>query len=152
MKIREICAARGVRFLSIVDETAAYLRSAGISEFDFLGIGPVSDFGGWSDFRRVVDEFDVRLPTTREIEGISELAFAVKRDVVSTSTINRLRDLINRSAKTDTVVLALTELSVLFATQRSRQRSNRRYVDTLAILGDRLAEVYLDERLKAGAA
>lgn len=150
-EVEIICGSYGARFVSIVDETARYLKNAGIRTFDFLAIGAVSDFAAWSDFRRIMPQFDVYVPSDRDIAAITNLAFSVKKEVVSSATINQLRDLVNNSTKTDTVVLALTELSILFASQRSKQRSQKRFIDTLDILAQAIAKIYLDGRAAVGA-
>jgi aspartate/glutamate racemase len=150
-EIETICKSHGARFVSIVDETAQYLKNAGIQTFDFLAIGAVSDFTEWSDFRRIVTQFDVCIPNERNITAITNLAFSVKKEVVSSATINQLRDLVNHATKTDTVVFALTELSILFASQRSKQKSQKRFIDTLDILAQAIAKIYLDGRAAAGA-
>jgi len=150
-EVESICRSYGARFVSIADETAQYLKNAHIQTFDFLALGAVSDFGKWSDFRRIVEEFDVCIPSKRSIIAINSLAFSVKKEVVSGATINLLRDLVNNATKTDTVVLALTELSILFASQRSKQRSRKRFIDTLDILAQAIAKIYLDGRVALGA-
>lgn len=150
-EVEAICGSYGARFVSIVDETARYLKNASIRTFDFLAIGAVSDFASWSDFRRIMPQFDVYVPSERDIAAVTNLAFSVKKEVVSSATINQLRDLVNNSTKTDTVVLALTELSILFASQRSKQRSQKRFIDTLDILAQAVAKIYLDGRAAVGA-
>ncbi|MGH3684308.1 MAG: aspartate/glutamate racemase family protein [Pseudonocardiaceae bacterium] len=150
-EVETICRGYGARFVSIVDETARYLKNADIRTFDFLAIGAVSDFATWSDFRRIVTQFDVYVPSERNITAITNLAFSVKKEVVSSTTINQLRDLVNNATKTDTVVFALTELSILFASQRSKQKSQKRFIDTLDILAQAIAKIYLDGRAAVGA-
>jgi len=76
----------------------------------------------------------------------------VKRELVTPATVNRLRDLINRSTETDTVVLALTELSILWSRQNGPSRSGKRFIDTLDILASSMAEIYLEERIATGGA
>lgn len=150
-EVEAICSSYGARFVSIVDETARYLKTAGIQKFDFLAIGTVSDFVTWSDFRRIMAQFDVHVPRDRDIAAITNLAFSVKKEVVSSTTINKLRDLVNNATRTDTVVLALTELSILFASQKSKQRSRKRFIDTLDILARAISNIYLDGRATVGA-
>ncbi len=150
-EIESICADYGARFVSIVDETARVLERKGIRRFDFLAISPVVDFQDWSDFSRIANRFEIHVPPRKDIQAIAELAFAVKKDVITSATINKLRDLINLATLTDTVVLALTELSILFASQRDKSRSRKRFIDTLEVLADRIAEIYIAERLASGA-
>jgi aspartate/glutamate racemase len=134
-----------------VEETGRYLKNAGIQSFDFLAIESVSNLDKWSDFKRLTGDFDIRLPSAQNIAAITNLAFSVKKEVVSGKTVNRLRDLINNATETDNVVLALTELSIVFASQKSRQRSSKRFIDTLDVLAQAIAKIYLDGRVNAGA-
>ena len=76
----------------------------------------------------------------------------MKRELFTPATVNRLRDLINRSTETDTVVLALTELSILWSRQNGPPRSGKRFIDTLDILASSMAEIYLEERIATGGA
>jgi aspartate/glutamate racemase/prolyl-tRNA editing enzyme YbaK/EbsC (Cys-tRNA(Pro) deacylase) len=144
--IREVCDQYGAHFVSIVEATASALREEGVKEVVFLGIGAVSDFRHWSDFRRIASEFEFSLPSDQLVREIDDLAFLVKQKGVVSSTINPMRNLVQRAAENeDTVVLvALTELSLLVASQR---RSRRRFIDTLQILANRMGEIYLQERM-----
>jgi aspartate/glutamate racemase/prolyl-tRNA editing enzyme YbaK/EbsC (Cys-tRNA(Pro) deacylase) len=144
--IRDVCDEYGAHFVSIVEATAAVLREEGVKEVVFLGIGAVSDFQRWSDFRRISGEFKLTPPSEQLVGEIDDLAFLVKQKGVVSNTINPMRNLVQRAAQDeDTVVLvALTELSLLVASQR---RSRRRFIDTLEILASRMGEIYLQERI-----
>jgi aspartate/glutamate racemase len=142
-EIGKICAENGVTYVSIVQETANFLRAENVERFDLLAITPVVDFALWS-------EFDLHVPSQRHLEAMMALGFAVKREVVSPVTLNRLRDLVKQSSKTDTVVIALTELSILVHSQKQKQKSSKRFIDTLDVLARRLAAIHDDDRLAHG--
>ncbi len=145
-EIHEVCDEHGAHFVSIVDATAAALRDEGVKDVVFLGIGAVSDFERWSDFRRIGDEFEFKLPSGELVEEIDDLAFLVKQKGVVSSTINPMRNLVRRAATSEdaVVLVALTELSLLVASQR---RLRRRFIDTLQILAERMADIYVQERI-----
>jgi aspartate/glutamate racemase len=145
--IAEACRAHGARFVSLVDETADYLHREGITSFDFFGISAVTDFGGFSAFDRFADEFEVHRPDERTVEMINQVAFDVKQSGVAAGPVNKLRDLVNNASVTGAIVVALTELSEVIVTQR--RRGAKRIVDTLDILGQRMAEIYLSDRTRA---
>lgn len=146
-EVRRVCADHGAQFISLVDETAAVLKGANVRTFDLLGIGAVSDLQRWSDFRRITPMFDIEIPSDRNISRITELAFEVKERKVSSRAVTSLRNVINQCTVTDTVLLALTELSIVMETQK-KQRSAKRFVDTLSVLADRMADAYLEERIR----
>lgn len=144
--VREVCDAYNAQFVSMVDATAARLRELNITAAKFLGIGAVSDFEHWSDFSRLNEKFALDLPEPTSVRDIDDLAFLVKENGATPETVNPMRDLIRRTAPNegDVVVLALTELSVLIATQKG---SNRQIIDTLQILAEQMANIYLAERI-----
>jgi len=144
-EVSEVCAAHGARFVSLVDETVAYLGCQGIRTFDFFGISAVTDFGGWSAFTRLNDEFELVRPDEREVETINAVAFSVKQRGVDGRAVNRLRDLVNGASQTDTVVIALTELSSVLDLH-PKNKGEKRFVDTLQVLAAAMADIHLAER------
>jgi aspartate racemase len=144
-EVSEMCAKHGARFVSLVDETAEHLMREGIRAFDFFGISAVTDFGGWSAFTRLDDEFELLRPDTQEVERITAVAFGVKQRGVDGRAVNHLRDLLNRASRTDTVVIALTELSSILQ-DHPRSKGDKHFVDTLQVLAEEMARIYLAER------
>lgn len=147
-ELRKLCSEYQCRFVSMVDETERRLAEEGISRFDLLGIGAVTALGQWSDFGRIADRFEIHVPKPGDEAAINDLAFSIKKEGASDRNIQRLRALIARTSSTETVLLALTELSVAFAAQKESQkgsRSGKKYVDTLTVLGDAMADLYLRE-------
>ncbi len=144
-EVSEVCAAHGARFVSLVDETAAHLAREGIRAFDFFGISAVTDFGGWSAFTRLAEEFELVRPDARELETINAVAFSVKQRGVDGRAVNRLRDLVNKASETDTVVIALTELSAVLDLH-PKNKGDKRFVDTLRVLATAMADLCLAER------
>ncbi len=144
-EVRAICQEHGASFVSIVDETAAELRRHGVKQFSLLAIGDVSDLGHYSDFGRLQPEFDVLVPTGRGSERIGELAFRVKAEVNSNATRNQFNDVVKAVAKSETVLLALTELSIIYAEGRTPS-ARYRIFDTIDILSAAMADRYLIAR------
>jgi aspartate racemase len=143
--VAQLCEGFGVRFVKTADETARYLRKEGIEAFDFLGIGAVADFARWSGYGKALAGFDIRIPSAEILPEIDKLAHLIKQQVVSSTTRNKGRDLIDRGTYTQVVVLALTELSVLFSQEKAGQKSGKRFVDTLEVLAETMAEIYIQE-------
>jgi aspartate/glutamate racemase/prolyl-tRNA editing enzyme YbaK/EbsC (Cys-tRNA(Pro) deacylase) len=147
--VREVCRRHGAQFVSMVDETATVLNREGIGRFDLLGIGAVSDLRRWSDFRRIADRFTIEVPKEADIKRITDLALEVKQSSKpSGRAVSALGRLIDQATVTDTVLLALTELSLVVAKEpKLQERSSKRFIDTLSILANRMADIYLEERL-----
>jgi hypothetical protein len=81
----------------------------------------------------------VEQPTERGKQLLDELAYQVKAEGASEAGLNRLRDILRNEVASDTVVLALTELSVLLSLQRKKGKSGRLLIDPLALYADALA-------------
>ncbi len=144
-EVADVCARYDARFVSVPDETAAYLHRQGIREFDFFGISATTDFGGWSAFTELNEEFDLVRPDNRELAKITEVAFSVKQRGVDGRAVNRLRNLVTEASQTETVVIALTELSAVLH-RHPKNRGGKRIVDTLQLLAEAMAEIVLSER------
>lgn len=142
--VRAICDRNGAVFVAIAEETARYLNAQGIERFDFFGISAVNDFDGWSAFGMLDNDFELIRPHEDDIARIDKAAYDIKQRGVDARAVNHLRDLVSRASHTDTIVVALTELSVVLSSQR--RRGDKRIVDTLGILAEGIAEIVLRER------
>lgn len=143
--VAAVCAEHGAEFVSLVDETAARLRRERVTSCDFFGISAVSDFGGWSAFTPLQREVELVRPPSREVEQINAVAFSVKQRGIDGRAVNRLRDLVNNAARTETIVIALTELSAVLR-HHPKNKGDKRIVDTLEVLGAAIADRVLAER------
>ena len=141
-RIEEICNLYNVKHVKMVDVVRSYLRKEAITSFDFLGIDHVVDFDRWSAFTELSTEFDLNVPDAKVIERINQLAFEVKKSYISAKGINQLRDIIRDSTSTNTVVIALTEISVILSSQK-RNLSGKLFIDTLQLLAIAIAEIYV---------
>ena len=65
-----------------------------------------------------------------------------KKEGINGAGINKLRDLLNTATRTNTVVIALTELSILIQTQKERSRKGKTIIDTLDLLANDMANYY----------
>ncbi|HEX9940685.1 MAG TPA: aspartate/glutamate racemase family protein [Thermoanaerobaculia bacterium] len=142
-KVRKICDEYGTEFLSMAEVLATWLRHEGIQEIALVGIRHVSELGPWSAYREPLQGIRVEQPTERAKQLLDELAYQVKAEGPSEAGLNRLRDILRREVASDTVVLALTELSILLSLQRKKGRSGRLLIDPLALYAEALAAKYL---------
>jgi len=138
-QLEQLCAQHGAQYVSMSQAIHQRLSAQQVKEFDFIGISYVTDFGNWSGFDQLAQQFDIKVPDPADLQAIHELAFEVKKKAVSGKGINKLRDLINEATNTNTIVIALTEISFLLASQK-KKKSEKTYFDTLTILGEELAK------------
>ncbi|MCK4734555.1 MAG: aspartate/glutamate racemase family protein [Methanophagales archaeon] len=150
--LKTICSKFGATYVSISEVTYQYLKKDNIKEFDFLGIKYVSDFKNWSDFKNLNKEFDLNIPKEEDISKINEIAFEVKKKGKTgegMKTLRKLRKLIDDATKTNTVIFALTELSIIFKSHKKFfiKKSKKVYLDTLIILAEAIGDMYTKDYL-----
>jgi len=142
--IKEICDPKGVRYISIPEVTVNYINENGIKDFAFLGIKHVTDFENWSAFKELKN-YTVEFLDEQTLKKIDDLAYIVKQGGTTEKGINKLRDLLNQTVKSDNVIIALTELSILFKTRTKKSNSDRVYIDTLNLLARAISSLYLKD-------
>lgn len=148
-QVNEICLKYGAEFFSMYDGVDSFLISEKIKHFDFLGIKFVTDFTKWSDFKKLKENYKVEIPSEKNLEEINNIAFIVKqKGVVTSQGVNKLRDQIRNHTKTKNIIIALTEISVLLGTYPPAKGDDRRYIDTLTLLANRIADRYLKDHTK----
>jgi len=142
-QIRALCAEYKTEFISLPESVAEWLRSQGIRQVALVGISYVTELDHWSAYREPLSDFDVEGLTESAKEQINELAYQVKTEGVSEATLNRLRDILRREVRSETVILALTELSLLLQKQKTKGRSGKLLVDPLKVYAETIARKYL---------
>lgn len=142
-QIRAICEKYGTVFVSVAEVLGEWLRYSGIRELALVGIRHVSNLDEWSAYREPLRGLRVERLSDRAKELLDELAYQVKTQGATHSGLNRLRDILQKEVRSHTVVLALTELSMLLSLQRKKGRSGRRIIDPLALYAEAIARRYL---------
>lgn len=102
-KITDICNKFGAIFFNMEDSVDKYLTENRITTFDFLAIEFTSDFNYWSGFKKLAIKYNIKIPAEDKIKEISEIGYNVKQGGITSTGINKLRDLINSATTTDTV-------------------------------------------------
>ena len=143
-EIQEICKRFDVEFVSMVSAVEEVFRTEKVQQFSFLGIPCVASLGKFSAFRKWKDEFNISQLPEKEYNEINEIAYNMKQGVGGGRSIQKLRNIISQNIKTTNVLIALTELSLVLASQKRKQKSKIQYFDTLDILADKVSDRYLD--------
>jgi aspartate racemase len=142
-QIRAICGEYSTEFVSVAEVLGEWLRHQGIEELALVGIRHVSDLDEWSAYREPLQGLRVEKLSDRAKQLLAELAYQVKAEGATHPGLNRLRDILQKEVKSPTVVLALTELSILLSLQRKPGRSGRQIIDPLALYAEAIARKYL---------
>lgn len=142
-ELRRVCGAYGAEFVSMPEVVGEWARSSGIERIGLIGIRFVAELGRWSAYSDAMSGIELEVPDAQRLEEIDRLAFRVKKDGVNSSGITRLRDLIRTSVSSETVILALTELSLLVEHLRQKARGGKVLIDPLELYADALARKFV---------
>ena len=143
-KIRGITSQYGSQYISMPKVAMKYLEERKIKEFAFLGTKYVTSLDGkWTAFGGF-KKFKVVPLNESDIAKIKELAFEVKHEGITEVSLNKLRDLLNYTAKSENIMIALTEISLLLNGQKKKSRKGRNYIDTLELLAESVANEYMN--------
>lgn len=142
-QIREICEQYGAKFISIADAVKHHLQEHNIHEVALVGISYVMDFERFSAYKILEDVAEVQRISEPAQQKIHDLAYLVKKEGANNAGLQRLRDIIRQETSAQHVVIALTELSVLLASQKKPGKSQRILLDALEIYSQHIADTYL---------
>jgi len=140
--IEKICHKYNVRFVSMEEPLIAYIEKNNIENFSFLGIKYTID-KHFSGFKKIF-KHQVEFITEKALNEMSKLGFLIKKEGISSKSINQLRNIINQNTNCDIVVIALTEITILMDSQKKKSIHGKKYIDTLKLLAEYIADIYLN--------
>ena len=126
------------RYVSFVQVVQDFLQHNRIDRVALLGARPVTDFGQWSPYRRLAEHVEVELPSPTQAELLHRLIYDVKTFGGNSREIRaRFRAVLN-TLRSDTVLLACTELPLIDVEPGGRQILDvtRLVAETLARLAN----------------
>lgn len=138
-ELRVICAAHGADFLPIAEAVGRWLHGRGVGRVALLGIRYVTELDTWSAYREPLHGIDVEQLSPEAVELIHQVAYEVKTHGVNVTNLNHFRDLLRKHVRSQYVIVALTELSLLLRDKRWRGDAGKTLVDPLAIYGEAIA-------------
>jgi len=141
-KIENICKLYSVRFISIPDVITDYLKKNQVGLFDFFGISHVVDLENLSAFKDLYEQYTIPELSVDVINKISDMAFAVKGKKLNKAR-GSLINLIKNNTQHDTIIVALTEISMILSEYKDIIR-NKIVVDSLQLLANQVATVYVE--------
>lgn len=147
-ELSEIAGEYQATFISMPDIVGDWLRSREIDSVALVGVKTVAELGPWSPYREPLAGMKVEIPDDRTMAQIHQLAYEVKARGADHRGLNRLRNILQQGVKSEVVVLALTEISLVLEVQKRPQRSDRLLVDTIQLYAAELASRYLGRPLQ----
>ncbi len=124
------------KLISFADVALEYLHENDIPRIALLGAKPVTDLGPWSHYRKLVGQVEIELPDPEHAAQLHQLIHDVKTFGAHSPEIQaRFQEIVD-ALKSDTVLLACTELPLIpIKSERST------LVDVTQLVADKLAQL-----------
>ncbi len=147
--IRRVCDQYGVHFVSMPEAIGERMRAAGAQQVALVGTRFVADFTlGLSAYKEALTGLEV-VPASEEVLAqLTEIAYMVKQYGARRQELAQLRATL-AGVPQDTIVVALTELSMLLALEKSSEKARgaKRLLDPLQIYAEALAARFVGNSL-----
>jgi aspartate racemase len=138
--IHEWCDGTNTRFISMADATGDWLKENGIKGIGLVGINYVADLGHWSAYRSLSANHSIELLTGDGLAAARKIANLVKQEGPDYKLYQKLCAMLNQHVRSDDVVLALTELSLLLKFQKGAGK--KRLIDPMQLYAEALVREY----------
>jgi len=132
MSIREAFEKNGGVFVSMAEIVIAHVKLMESQSITFLGVDYVADLQGYSAYKDLKNLHVEHMPLD-VLREISELAYEVKKMQNLHRTFQKFVGLLNRHISSKDVVIALTELSILYQKFRKGKYNERNIIDSLEL-------------------
>jgi hypothetical protein len=127
----------------MAEVTGAWLRRESVTEAALVGINYVADLGHWSAYREPLAGIRIEHLNGEALERVRALANKVKQEGPNTPLLSNLGDILKDFVKSNHVVLALTELSLLLELQKDSGRSGNVLIDPMNLYAEALTREHL---------
>lgn len=147
--IADHSAKRGVKFISMAEETVKKIREKQIKEISLLGTRYVTDFTQkWSVYENAFSDIKVHTPSVKGWEKIHEIGYEIQQNGLTPRCFNWMRDLLQDEVPDSCkyVLLAMTEFTSVskHIHPKSRVLNDKILIDPIDIYGEAIACQYLD--------
>lgn len=140
-QIREIFDSKTQHFISMPETVIKYLDNEKISDAAILGINYVADLGKWSAYSPAKDlniKFEKLSADT--MKKFHEIGYDVKQMADYHKSYMKLISLIRKDIKSNNVIIALTELSILLEkSSKKNWKSDKKIIDALDLYAHEIA-------------
>jgi aspartate racemase len=120
-RIRKEFEHNGRKFVSMPETTIKYIKESKLTDIALLGIGYVANLQEYSAYTELRD-LDVEIVSDEVLAEFHKLGYEVKKMKNIPRAFLKFINLIKTEIKAKNVIIALTELSILYESQRKRSQ------------------------------
>ena len=149
-QIRELFETDGQVFFSMAETVMEHIYENNIDDVAVLGINHVADFGEMSSYKEL-SELNVETLSFETMEKIRELGYRIKGMKDMYPAFQSFINILKSDIKSKNIVIAMTELSLLFQKQANKNRtSERNIIDPLELYAKKICEKAFEESRTGG--
>ena len=143
-KIRSIFERDGKKFVSMAEATIEHVQESQISDIAILGIDSVANLQKYSAYSSL-SSLNVEKIPNETLQRFRSLGYEVKQMQNSHSAFQRFISLLKKEVHSDNVIIALTELSVLWERRKKNWETTKIVIDPLDIYAKRIAAEFKED-------
>jgi len=120
-QIREVFEQNGRKFVSMPETTIKYIKESKLTDIALLGIGYVANLQKYSAYTELKN-LDIETVSNEVLAEFHRLGYDVKKMKNIPRAFLKFINLVKTEIKAKNVIIALTELSILYESQRKRSQ------------------------------
>ena len=130
--IRALFETEGKSFISMAESTIDYLAEHQIDDIALLGINFVADFSRYSAYASL-KRLNVEKVSEETLAKFHKLGYGIKKMARAQAVFQQFVTLLKNEIHCENVVIALTELSILYESFPKKNYGNKNVIDPLDI-------------------
>jgi len=145
-KIRSLFEFDGKKFISIAEATIEHIKEKQLNDIAVLGISFVADLNSYSIYKDL-NALTIEDISEKTMRRFHELGYEVKKMRNNHTAFQKFNSLLKKEIKAKNVVIALTELSILWMNRKDSWQPNKEIIDPLDVYAKRIVFEYFKEGL-----
>jgi len=143
-QIKRVLRASDIKFVSMTDAVEKYVKRLNIDNIAILGTGFVSDLESEYSPYKNLNNLKIESLSAQTLRTINELGYEIKQFGNTHAVFQKFSYLLRSGEiQSENVILAMTELSLLYGERHRRWRCEKNIIDSLEIYAEIIAREVL---------
>lgn len=138
-QIRELFEHDGKKFISMSESVINYIKQNNIKDLALLGINFVANLQEYSAYNELKN-FNIENIPKDVLETFNLLAYEVKKIKNKQAAFQKFTVLLKEKIKSPNVIIALTELSLLYESNSKKHYTEKKIIDPLEIYAEAIVQ------------
>jgi len=145
-KIRSLFEFDGKKFISMAEATIEHIKEKQLNDIAVLGISFVANLNSYSVYKNL-NTLNIENIPDKTMHRFHELGYEVKQMKNNHAAFQKFNALLKKEIKSKNVIIALTELSILWMNRKNSWHPNKEIIDPLDLYAKRIVFEYIKEDL-----